>query len=265
MNCYEILGIIHATYKPIPRPLQRLHRHAEAEYVPIPSHLDRFGDGNIYEVQIRTEEMDEIAETGIAAHWRYKEGEHYNAKEEQRDIEEKLHWFRDFVRCRAKTKRARPRTTWPPFQQRYLQRERLCFHAFGQGHRPPDGRDHPRFRLQNPHQSRRFGGRVRSSMARWCRSTPSSRRAMSAKSAPARPQAAPTKAGSISPRPQRQIPHQEIPDQEKRRPRPRGQHPERPRERDRELRFKPGYRRGRDGKTPRPAEGFRILACPRSR
>jgi len=55
------------------------------------------GDGNIFEIQIRTKRMDEIAETGIAAHWRYKEGTNYNAKEEQRQIEEKLHWFRDFV------------------------------------------------------------------------------------------------------------------------------------------------------------------------
>jgi GTP pyrophosphokinase len=97
MNCYEILGIIHATYKPIPGRFK--------DYIAMPKpnmyqslHTSIIsGDGNIYEVQIRTEEMDEIAETGIAAHWRYKEGEHYNAKEEQRDIEEKLHWFRDFV------------------------------------------------------------------------------------------------------------------------------------------------------------------------
>ena len=55
------------------------------------------GDGNIFEIQIRTKRMDEIAETGIAAHWRYKEGTNYNAKEEQRQIAEKVHWFRDFV------------------------------------------------------------------------------------------------------------------------------------------------------------------------
>ena len=97
MNCYEILGIIHATYKPIPGRFK--------DYIAMPKpnmyqslHTSIIsGDGNIYEVQIRTEEMDQIAESGVAAHWRYKEGQHYNAKEEQRDIEEKLHWFRDFV------------------------------------------------------------------------------------------------------------------------------------------------------------------------
>ncbi len=97
LNCYEILGIIHATYKPIPG------RFKDYIAMPKPNMYQSLhtcivsGDGNVYEVQIRTEEMDRIAETGIAAHWRYKEGEHYNAKEEQRDIESKLHWFRDFV------------------------------------------------------------------------------------------------------------------------------------------------------------------------
>src|SRR5574344_1458869 len=97
MNCYEILGIIHATYKPIPG------RFKDYIAMPKPNMYQSLhttiisGDGNIYEVQIRTEDMDQIAETGVAAHWRYKEGEHYNAKEEQRDIEATLHWFRDFV------------------------------------------------------------------------------------------------------------------------------------------------------------------------
>lgn len=97
MNCYEILGIIHQTYKPIPgrfkdyiaMPKPNMYQSLHTSIVS--------GDGNIYEVQIRTEEMDRIAESGVAAHWRYKEGEGYNAKEEQRDIESKLHWFRDFV------------------------------------------------------------------------------------------------------------------------------------------------------------------------
>ncbi|MBR3675323.1 MAG: bifunctional (p)ppGpp synthetase/guanosine-3',5'-bis(diphosphate) 3'-pyrophosphohydrolase, partial [Bacilli bacterium] len=101
MNCYTILGIIHATYKPVPGRLK--------DYIAMPKpnlyqslHTTIVsGDGNIYEVQIRTEEMDEVAESRVAAHWGYKEGEHYNAREEQRDIEEKLHWFRDFVSMSA--------------------------------------------------------------------------------------------------------------------------------------------------------------------
>ncbi|MFA5480954.1 MAG: bifunctional (p)ppGpp synthetase/guanosine-3',5'-bis(diphosphate) 3'-pyrophosphohydrolase [Bacilli bacterium] len=97
LNCYEILGIVHATFKPIPG------RFKDYIAVPKPNMYQSLhtciisGDGNIFEIQIRTKRMDEIAETGIAAHWRYKEGTNYNAKEEQRQIEEKLHWFRDFV------------------------------------------------------------------------------------------------------------------------------------------------------------------------
>ena len=97
LSCYEVLGIIHATFKPIPG------RFKDYIAVPKPNMYQSLhtsiisGDGNIFEIQIRTKKMDEIAETGIAAHWRYKENTNYNAKEEQRQIEEKLHWFRDFV------------------------------------------------------------------------------------------------------------------------------------------------------------------------
>jgi len=97
LHCYELLGLIHQEYKPIPGRFK--------DYIAVPkSNMYQSlhtciisGDGNIFEVQIRTKEMDEVAETGVAAHWRYKEGENYDPRAEQRDIEEKLHWFRDFV------------------------------------------------------------------------------------------------------------------------------------------------------------------------
>lgn len=97
LNCYEILGIIHATYKPIPG------RFKDYIAMPKPNMYQSLhtcilsGDGNIFEVQIRTKEMDEVAESGVAAHWRYKEGTNYNASREQKEIEERLHWLRDFV------------------------------------------------------------------------------------------------------------------------------------------------------------------------
>ncbi len=97
INCYEILGLIHAQFKPIPG------RFKDYIAVPKPNLYQSLhtsivaGDGNIFEVQIRTKEMDEVAETGVAAHWRYKEGEKYSPRREQHEIEEKLHWFRDFV------------------------------------------------------------------------------------------------------------------------------------------------------------------------
>ncbi len=93
--CYEALGHIHSHYRPIPgrfkdyiampkmNMYQSLHTSVVAE------------EGNIFEVQIRTESMDQIAERGVAAHWMYKEN-NYHKDTQQKEIEEKLHWFRDF-------------------------------------------------------------------------------------------------------------------------------------------------------------------------
>ncbi len=97
VNCYEVLGYIHQKYRPI---LGRLK-----DYIAMPKmnmyqsmHTTIMGDeGAIFEVQIRTETMDAIAEQGVAAHWRYKEGSKYNPEKEQKEIEEKLSWFKDFA------------------------------------------------------------------------------------------------------------------------------------------------------------------------
>lgn len=97
MNCYELLGYIHANFKPIPG------RFKDYIAMPKPNMYQSLhttivtGDGHTFEIQIRTKKMDEIAEEGVAAHWRYKENKKYDAKTEQQEIEEQLHWFRDFV------------------------------------------------------------------------------------------------------------------------------------------------------------------------
>lgn len=46
--------------------------------------------GNVFEVQIRTKEMDDIAEQGVAAHWAYKENRQITPKQEQKEIQDKL-------------------------------------------------------------------------------------------------------------------------------------------------------------------------------
>lgn len=96
-QCYELLGYIHANFKPIPgrfkdyiaMPKSNLYQSLHTTIIT--------DDGSVFEVQIRTRQMDETAEEGVAAHWRYKEGTNYDAHREQAEIENQLHWFRDFV------------------------------------------------------------------------------------------------------------------------------------------------------------------------
>ena len=96
-NCYEILGYIHSAFLPVPG------RFKDYIAMPKPNMYQSLhttilsGDGHVFEIQIRTKEMDETAEEGVAAHWRYKEGTKYDPKKEQRDIEDNLHWFKYFV------------------------------------------------------------------------------------------------------------------------------------------------------------------------
>lgn len=92
-DCYQALGIIHAKYKPMPKRFK--------DYIAMPKpnmyqslHTTVFGtNGNPFEIQIRTYEMDLIAEKGIASHWSYKEG----GKNMQNAMEQKLQFFRSIM------------------------------------------------------------------------------------------------------------------------------------------------------------------------
>jgi len=92
-NCYAALGLIHSNWTPIQ---ERFH-----DYIATPKsnmyrsiHTTVFGPGGRrYEIQIRSEEMHRTAEDGIAAHWRYKEGEERKSDE----VDEALSWFRQVL------------------------------------------------------------------------------------------------------------------------------------------------------------------------
>ena len=97
VHCYEILGYIHAKYRPIPGRFKDYIAMPKANmYQSLHTTIVEPEHGNIFEIQIRTEEMDAIAERGVAAHWKHKENRNYTPEYEQKEIEDKLSWFRDF-------------------------------------------------------------------------------------------------------------------------------------------------------------------------
>ena len=97
VTCYQTLGLIHAHWKPIPKKFK--------DYIAMPKpnmyqslHTTVIGiNGKIFEIQIRTHEMDQVAEYGIAAHWAYKEGRVNSPSKEQLEIQEKLRWYKKMV------------------------------------------------------------------------------------------------------------------------------------------------------------------------
>ena len=92
-DCYRVLGVMHNLYKPLPGKFK--------DYLAIPKtngyqslHSSLFGPhGVAIEVQIRTENMDQFAESGIAAHWLYKEGENGTSTAQSRALE----WLKNLL------------------------------------------------------------------------------------------------------------------------------------------------------------------------
>jgi len=89
-NCYAALGVVHQTWRPVPGRFK--------DYIAIPRpnlyqslHTTLIHHGQAFEVQIRTQEMHRIAEQGVAAHWKYKDG-----KEAETD-DQRIAWMRQLL------------------------------------------------------------------------------------------------------------------------------------------------------------------------
>lgn len=97
-ECYQVLGFIHANYTPVPK------RFKDYIAVPKPNMYQSLhttvisNDAFTFEVQIRTFEMDQVAEIGIAAHWAYKENVKYDKAKEQFEIANKLKWYGELLK-----------------------------------------------------------------------------------------------------------------------------------------------------------------------
>lgn len=98
-DCYRAIGIVHSKFVPVPGRFK--------DYIAMPKpnmyqslHTTVVNRGKIFEIQIRTKEMDEIAEKGVAAHWAYKENKPGTATKKNIEdiVSSKLRWYSELIK-----------------------------------------------------------------------------------------------------------------------------------------------------------------------
>ena len=145
-ECYHVLGVIHHNWTPIQERIK--------DYIASPKsnayqslHTTIFGPGGqLFEVQIRTQEMHRTAEFGIAAHWLYKR----DGKSDE--LDQHLGWFRQLLELQQDTHS--PEEFLEFLKVDLYQDEIFIFTPQGDVKRLPKGLDADRFRLPRAHRGR---------------------------------------------------------------------------------------------------------------
>ena len=180
-DCYAALGSVHHLWTPLPREFDDYIAKPKAnDYRSL--HTAVIGpEGKPLEVQIRTREMHQHSEYGVAAHWRYKEGAQKGVRRDPA-FEDRIAWLRQVLDWKDAVADA---SEWlAAFRSSLFTDTIYVLTPQGKVVDLPRGLDAGRFRVRRAHGASAIAAAARASTARWCRSITRSRTASASKSSP---------------------------------------------------------------------------------